>query len=222
MTLDEAIKHAEEVAILNENTCKAKPNSKLKMYEKCAEEHRQLAEWLKDYKRLLEQQPCEDCISRVNALRVAKNEYLRGWHNALCKALSERYSIHCEEGNLTVIQEETITGLGLSMDCAVGKDVESYMSTIPSVIPKGVTVTDFADKCRECGKQKKGKWILNETQDVQAVGYKTYHCSECGREIISKYHGKISLLKEFPYCHCGTKMWEIPTGSKIEKENKNG
>lgn len=82
-----------------------------------------------------EQQPCEDCISRANALRVANNEYLRGWHNALQSALGEKYSIHCEEGNFNVIQEETITGLGLSMDCAVGKDVESYMSAIPSVTP---------------------------------------------------------------------------------------
>lgn len=54
--------------------------------------------------------------------------------------------------------------------------------------------------------RKKGKWILNETQGVQAVGYKTYHCSECNREISSKYNGKISLLKEFPYCHCGAEM----------------
>lgn len=29
-----------------------------------AEEHRQHAEWLKDYKRLLEQEPCEEAISR--------------------------------------------------------------------------------------------------------------------------------------------------------------
>ena len=85
--------------------------------------------------KALEQEPCEDCISRADALRVAKNEYLRGWHNALCKALSEKYLIHCEEGNFSVIQEETITGLGLSMDCAVGKDVESYMSDLPSVTP---------------------------------------------------------------------------------------
>lgn len=77
-----------------------------------------------------------DVISRADALRVAKNEYLRGWHDALCKALCEEYSIHCEEGNFSVIQEETITGLGLSMDCAVGKDVESYMSAIPSVTPQ--------------------------------------------------------------------------------------
>lgn len=60
---------------------------------------------------VLEQEQCEDCISRADALRVAKNEYLRGWHNALCKALSEKYLIHCEEGNFSVIQEETITGV---------------------------------------------------------------------------------------------------------------
>lgn len=53
---------------------------------------------------------------------------------------------------------------------------------------------------------KTGYWILNDNQGVQAVGYLTYHCSECGREISSKYHGKVSLLKEYPYCHCGAKM----------------
>lgn len=53
-----------------------------------------------------------------------------------------------------------------------------------------------------------GHWILNDNQGVQAVGYLIYHCSECGREISSKYHGKISLLKEYPYCHCGCRMVE--------------
>lgn len=52
----------------------------------------------------------------------------------------------------------------------------------------------------------KGHWILNDNQGVQAVGYLTYHCSKCGREISSKYHGKMSLLKEYPYCHCGADM----------------
>ena len=55
---------------------------------------------------------------------------------------------------------------------------------------------------------KTGHWILNDNQGVQAVGHLTYHCSECGREICSKYHGKFSLLKEYPYCHCGAKMVE--------------
>ena len=43
MTIDEAIKHAEEVA--EEKRC-----------EKCGEEHRQLAEWLKELKQLRKQE----------------------------------------------------------------------------------------------------------------------------------------------------------------------
>lgn len=74
MTLDEAIKHAEEVAEEQKKLCKqydeasryyrshnedmVSANAKkcLECFE-CAAEHRQLAEWLKDYKRLLEQEP---------------------------------------------------------------------------------------------------------------------------------------------------------------------
>jgi len=44
MTIDEAIKHAEEVA-----------EEQVKRCEKCAEQHRQLEEWLKELKQLREQ-----------------------------------------------------------------------------------------------------------------------------------------------------------------------
>lgn len=51
MILDEAIKHAEEVAEENECLCnQIHPSLQLKNYGKCAEEHRQLAEWLKELK----------------------------------------------------------------------------------------------------------------------------------------------------------------------------
>lgn len=43
-------------------------------------EFKQLAEWLKDYKRLLEQQPCEDAISRQAALNsLIDNTHLDGY-----------------------------------------------------------------------------------------------------------------------------------------------
>jgi hypothetical protein len=129
----------------------------------------------------LKQEPCEDCISRENALRVAKNEYLRGWHNALRKALSEKYSIHCEEGNFSVIQEETIKGLGLSMDCALGKDVESYMSTMPSPQPR------------------KGHWIEPTFNMVY-----NHVCGSC--EFICSSCNKIEI-DEYDYCpNCGADM----------------
>ena len=65
MTLDEAIKHTEKITENKENLTKiykALNEDRLNEdglsfveEEKCAEEHRQLVEWLKDYKRLLEQ-----------------------------------------------------------------------------------------------------------------------------------------------------------------------
>lgn len=56
MTLDEAIKHAEEVANANERLCKTiRRDMQLSDYGKCAEEHRQLAEWLKELKQLRKQ-----------------------------------------------------------------------------------------------------------------------------------------------------------------------
>jgi len=85
MTLDEAIKHTEEVADLCEY--EASKYDMSDSYEshvacqegKCAEEHRQLAEWLKDYKRLLEQEPCEEAISRAEILdelnRLGRNAF---------------------------------------------------------------------------------------------------------------------------------------------------
>jgi len=92
MTLEEAIKHTEEVAEKQEELyrlcpaselemshcdgtkdCKTLENGKNKGCQKCAEEHKQLAEWLKDYKRLLEQQPCEDAISRQAVINIVNN-----------------------------------------------------------------------------------------------------------------------------------------------------
>ena len=66
MTLDEAIKHAEEVADVCE--FEASKYDMTDAYESyvacqdgnCAKEHRQLAEWLKELKQLREQELCED------------------------------------------------------------------------------------------------------------------------------------------------------------------
>ena len=55
MKLEDAIQHCEEVA-----------NDRAGCCEDCVEEHRQLAEWLKDYKRLLEQPPLEKALEEIN------------------------------------------------------------------------------------------------------------------------------------------------------------
>ena len=88
MTLDEVIKYCEEVAEkersrahIHEDMMALKRNIKhyveaechealMNEHIKCADEHKQLAEWLTDYKRLKEQEPCEDAISRAEALKM--------------------------------------------------------------------------------------------------------------------------------------------------------
>ena len=96
MTLDEAIKHAEEVA--EDKKAQAweaqlqEEYGKVKSCKECAEEHRQLAEWLKELKAYKEQsgdeeldfvqehkkipctmtigKPCEDAIRRQAVLNI--------------------------------------------------------------------------------------------------------------------------------------------------------
>lgn len=74
MTLDEAIQHCEEVATIKDKQIANGDWEKGSLTEhnciECASEHRQLAEWLKDYKRLKEQKPCEDAVSRRAVLEL--------------------------------------------------------------------------------------------------------------------------------------------------------
>lgn len=78
MTLDEAIKHAEEVVDLCEDSISTYDMSD--PYEshmacqngKCAEEHRQLAEWLKELKKFRERQAA-DSVKVEKALKRIKS-----------------------------------------------------------------------------------------------------------------------------------------------------
>lgn len=94
MTLYDAIKHAEEVAEKQEKMAKEWHENQVRKCDlfpfadmdytheneckECAAEHRQLAEWLKDYKRLMEQEPCDDSISRQAVLK----EIPRLWNSS--------------------------------------------------------------------------------------------------------------------------------------------
>lgn len=87
MKLDEAIKHAEEVA---DDHDRIKQIKAVTLEEcKCAEEHRQLAEWLKDYKRMKEQESCED-VAGVNMIESERKsimilaDTIKGEINRMC------------------------------------------------------------------------------------------------------------------------------------------
>lgn len=119
MTLDEAIKHCKEVAIEYE--------AKGECYE-CGKEHRQLAEWLEDYKRLKERtktiDPSDDrfCEMLNSALRYALGrmsyivqdtaDYIR----PLIPYLDNR-TLFVMERDITDAAE--MNGLGMKMDAEV-------------------------------------------------------------------------------------------------------
>ena len=112
MILDEAIKHAEEVAKQNEedaviySNCK---NHKKNLYEielaenaekkccKCAEEHRQLAEWLKDYKRLKEHALEWIPIVKKELTDKERAEYLAENGEELCYMLENEMPLSGQE-----------------------------------------------------------------------------------------------------------------------------
>lgn len=129
--------------------------------------------------KALEAQPCEDCISRQAVIDFIIDNYGVGF-NSLTNGIRDYLP--------SVTPKYT--------DEEIDKAQAVEQAYVDKMVELAVEET----------KRQKGKWILNDYQGVQAVGYLRYHCSECGREICSKYHGKISLLKEYPYCHCGAEM----------------
>lgn len=81
MTIDEAIIHCENEVWKNSreaDRCFGHGGSayeeRAKSCKACAEEHRQLAEWLKLLKRILESGDCNDC-----ALQNSQCRYAPGW-----------------------------------------------------------------------------------------------------------------------------------------------
>lgn len=122
----------------------------------------------------MQKQPCEDCISREQTL----------------KAFAEKCAGEC------ACCEYNGSGCDTAENCKLIK-------SMPSVIPKGVTVTDFADRCRECGAEY-GK--LLEASEVEHKYFKAgywvsssngWMCSNCWRDV----------SHEFDFCpHCGADM----------------
>ena len=95
---------------------------------------RQVAEWLKDYKRLLEQQPCEDCISRQAALNsLIDNTHLDGYD--LAEALD---AIENKE-KLPPVTPQQKYGKWIIVD-----DCEQFIA-----------------KCSECGRIEDSRMISN-------------------------------------------------------------
>lgn len=204
MTLDEAIKHAEEVMVENLEKTKGKNASDpigINCFE-CAKEHRQLAEWLKDYKRLLEQQPCDDAQKRYEDLC----EYFGGakdilksrkdfkawlerikWHIRKAEELYEKYENKQEPCDDAVSRQAAIDAferfiheLGIEDEPYNYGEMALSAKNVPPVTPQ----------------QKTGHWI-----DGDCI------CPCCGEDKFKDLDADIWSDWQPKYCpNCGAKM----------------
>lgn len=81
--------------------------------------------------------------------------------------------------------------------------ISALVNDLPSVNPQE-TVTEFADRCRECGKMRKGHWIYDKTIE-------NWRCSKCNETPKTMgYVGTADFMAEhFKFCnHCGAYMAE--------------
>lgn len=89
-------------------------------------------------------------VQQVRAERDIAIEQL----NELGYSLGEKIR-YCDD---CVSRKDCINAIE-NTDCELSlqawKEITNNIILLPSVAPKGVTVTDFVDKCRECGKLKK-------------------------------------------------------------------
>ena len=112
MTLDEAIKHAEEVSKEKENEAQDLEYSRLdwrheaNQCSECSKEHRQLAEWLKELKQLRKQKKTGLWIDNshegyaVNVLREDKD--------LICKELAKLLKLTRNQSDLKALRYEIL------------------------------------------------------------------------------------------------------------------
>jgi hypothetical protein len=215
MTIEEAIKRAEETAIGEDELCKRYDRASgysrnhdetirttdAKRCEKIAQEHRQLAEWLKDYKRLLENSseipnksieekcPCYDCeyfvIDGLSHCKIYEGAYGDCRCNNYHKVNQDSNKSEKPTGSDDCISrqavEDAMYDATRAMDLDYGQ-IMDYIDNLPSVTPI----------------RPKGHWIAVYQGDEII----NYTCSECE---FGNTFGKGTIGMNF-CSHCGADM----------------
>lgn len=146
----------------------------------------------------------KEVIGNLNMIRVAfidtvtveQGKIIDDTFRAAIETLKQE---PCED----VISRDDVYGILMRTyfrDTCSYEEFKERLEQIPPVTPHE-TVTEFADRCQECGKMRKGYWIIKENGHVK--------CSKC------------LIVHPYPsiFCpSCGAKMSEIPTGSESEGE----
>lgn len=177
LDLESAIKHCEEkVKELREQPFKEKMDIEdIADCEECAEEHEQLAEWLKDYKRLLERSQ-GDIISR-EALRKAVNAFFDEHFKGLVPTELIEYAEAVDDfiNNAPTVEPKTKLVANVTFDKEQMEElVEKAKADILEQIerPQGEwRVYEGVITCEKCGE---------ETEEM------TPFCAWCGADMRGK------------------------------------
>lgn len=163
---------------------------------------RQLAEWLKDYKRLLEQEPSRDIKEIAEIMKCDADAETK------CKMVSNiltakpHYFEEQEPCDDVVSRQNIIEQYKSCADMFSDEELEGA-NLVMEWIYKAPSVRPF---------EQTGHWI----RITNGAMKEKYICSKCGRQI--EDDGIEGLLPiKYPYCHCGAKMVE-PQERSEDKE----
>jgi len=121
-------------------------------------EFKQLAKWLKDYKQLLEQEPCEDAISRQAVFDLCgTNRYDLPYNTGVRRGYDEGRIINMTK--LKLLPSVTIPSAEQETGCWIWQTEDIY-------------------KCSKCGEEIHVKEVMNVPQ------YKW--CPMCGNRLYAK------------------------------------
>ena len=188
MTLEELIEYAEKRS-------KATWNGRL---TSSAEEHKQLAEWLKDYKRLLEQESCENAIKYFNTI-YELSQTLGVSYDFVDEKIREAITA------LKVLPKEPYDD-AISRQAAIKDICRHCTPEKPEKCPtaeichiyqelKALPPVNLAEKV--------GQWI--KIDDCSNSGY---YCSKCHKKVVKE--GWSDTVKIIKYCpNCGAKMRKV-------------
>lgn len=145
MTLDEAIRHAEEVAEqqmqridnLSDIPRFGSSDEDIKLIEKCeecAEEHRQLAEWLRDYKRLL-----DVADSNVGKIDIADGDMVVSLNDRINDLISAIENDECQYWTVSKIVSalKKLPGASQNSDCISRQKVIDMLNDIDAEVNDG-------------------------------------------------------------------------------------
>lgn len=169
-------------------------------------------------------QPCDDAISRI----LKRMWNCRGKHTTSIDKVKMEQIIRDELSSVTqnpiecddAISRQAVLDAMYKL-CDTGGTLEENpwrdnphidaitdaVDDLPPVTPKAETVTEFADRCRECGarygkllEQKSGKWIL-----LDECANSGYYCSNCQKKLVKE--GWSDTVKKIKFCpNCGADM----------------